>query len=93
MANKLERILNDTEYRLSIFPTSDIKELEDSIIEKGKKLYVKCIIREKEVLLKPEEVVRQLYAKKLIQGYKYPKNAYALSIQFILEEKLNLLIL
>ncbi|MBQ0002976.1 MAG: N-6 DNA methylase [Treponema sp.] len=32
-----------------------------------------CIIREKEIELKPEEVVRQLYTHKLIEEYNYPK--------------------
>jgi len=31
------------------------------------------LIRNKDILLKPEEVVRQLYTLRLIQGYKYPK--------------------
>ena len=69
----LSQILKDTNYHLSIFNESDIKSIEEVIIEKNGKPYIKCIIRGKEVQLKPEEIVRQLYTKKLIEHYGYPK--------------------
>lgn len=78
MANDNEKItlasiLKDSNYNLSLFAEKDIKALEAKIkIQKGKP-YVVCIIREKEVQLKPEEVVRQLYTVKLINDYGYPK--------------------
>jgi len=69
----LSQILKDTNYHLSIFNESDIKSIEEVIIEKNGKPYIKCIIRGKKVQLKPEEIVRQLYTKKLIEHYGYPK--------------------
>lgn len=73
----LKEILRDSSYGLSLFSDDELRALESSIIEKEskgqKKYFVNCIIREKEVLLKPEEVVRQLYAIKLINDYGYPK--------------------
>ena len=36
--------------------------------------YVKCIIREKDIKLTPEEAVRQLYTQMLISKYGYPKD-------------------
>jgi len=36
--------------------------------------FVHCIIREKEIQLKPEEIVRQLYAQRLIDQYGYDKS-------------------
>lgn len=69
----LNQILKDSNYHLSLFERSDIRDLESKIIEKNGKTYVKCIIREKEIQLKPEEIVRQLYAKRLIVHYGYPK--------------------
>ena len=69
----LNRILKDSQYNLLIFKDEEIKALEKTIIVKKDKPYVNCIIREKEVQLKPEEVVRQLYAIKLINDYGYPK--------------------
>ncbi len=75
---KIRQILKDTPYKLKLFPEELIKELEECIFEKetkkGKKFYTKCIIRGKDIQLKPEEVIRQLYLRKLINEYKYPKN-------------------
>lgn len=70
---KINEILKDTNYDLSLFRKTDINALEAKITVKKNKSYVDCIIREKEVQLKPEEVVRQLYAIKLINEYGYPK--------------------
>ncbi len=70
----LVSILKDSNYDLSLFATADVKSLESRIKLVKNKPYVDCIIREKEVQLKPEEVVRQLYTKKLIDKYGYPKN-------------------
>src|SRR3989338_11492533 len=71
--NWLDKILKDSDYRLSLFSNSEIQKLEKSIIEKNGKPYINCIIREKEVQLRPEEIVRQFYALKLINEYGYPK--------------------
>jgi type I restriction enzyme M protein len=65
--------LKDTRYNLSIFTPEEITVLEKKIIEKKGKPYVECIIREKEIQLKPEEVVRQLYTAKLMNYYGYPQ--------------------
>ena len=35
--------------------------------------FVTCIVRDKEIKLTPEEVVRQLYAERLMTEYGYPK--------------------
>ena len=66
-------ILKDSSYNLSLFSEKDIKALEAKIKINKSKPYVDCIIRGKEVQLKPEEVVRQLYTLKLINDYGYPK--------------------
>ena len=39
-----------------------------------KKEYVKCLIRNKDLLLKPEERVRQLWLRRLVKHYDYPIN-------------------
>ncbi len=69
----LAAILKDTNYDLSLFKATDINVLASKIQIENKKPYIECIIREKEVQLKPEEVIRQLYATKLINDYGYPK--------------------
>lgn len=70
---KLTSILKDSNYNLSLFKEKVIKALELKIKFVKNKPYINCIIREKEVQLKPEEVVRQLYTIKLIEEYGYPK--------------------
>ena len=71
--NKLQPILKDSNYSLSLFDSKLIAKLEQIITVKDGKPYVICAIRDKEIVLKPEEVVRQLYAMKLLEEYGYPK--------------------
>ncbi|MFH0779958.1 MAG: N-6 DNA methylase [Parcubacteria group bacterium] len=66
-------IIKDSNYSFSLFDQSLVDELENKITVKDGKPYVICVIRDKEIVLKPEEVVRQLYAMKLIKEYGYPK--------------------
>jgi type I restriction enzyme M protein len=74
----LVEILRDSNYGLSLFSDDELQELESRIIEKEskgqKKYFINCIIRDKEIQLKPEEVVRQLYTSRLIKEYGYPKS-------------------
>jgi len=85
----LAKILQDTNYHLSIFRKADIDALEKSIIDKNGKVFIQCTIRDKEIQLKPEEVVRQLYSKRLIEEYGYPKKRIAMEypINFGREKK------
>lgn len=69
----LTDILKDSNYSLGIFSESEITSLESKITLKNNKPYIECIVRNKDIQLKPEEVVRQLYAHKLINEYGYPK--------------------
>ncbi len=77
---KLTDILSKDEYKnLTQFTEQEIKWLDDRICEgindDGKQVAkVKCIVREKLIELKPEEVVRQLFVHKLIEEYGYPKD-------------------
>lgn len=82
-------IIKDSNYSFSLFDRSSIDELEEKITIKDDKPYVVCVIRDKEIILKPEEVVRQLYLMKLIKEYDYPKKRIALehSIHFGREVK------
>jgi type I restriction enzyme M protein len=66
-------IIKDSNYSFSIFDQKLVDELESKITLKDGKPYVVCVIRDKEIILKPEEVVRQLYAMKLLEEYGYPK--------------------
>lgn len=70
---KIQNILKDSNYSLSLFDEKLVDELENKITEKDGKFYVACAIRDKEIVLKPEEIVRQLYTMKLLEEYNYPK--------------------
>ena len=78
----IQRILKDSNYRLSLFKEDEIEDLRDRIFAKtvkGKeKVFVNCLIRDKAVQLKPEEIVRQLYTARLITHYGYPRRRIAL---------------
>lgn len=74
---RLQDILLDSDYALELFSQDSIKSLESRIIIKETKAsalayYTPCLIRNKEIKLTPEEVVRQLYLDKLINEYRYP---------------------
>ncbi|KPJ65380.1 MAG: type I restriction endonuclease subunit M [Coxiella sp. DG_40] len=95
MSNKdiLAKILKDTAYDLSIFDNEEIRALSDAVffkeIKGKKKPYIKCLIRDRDMLLKPEEIVRQLYVSKLIKEYGYPKQRICIehAVQFGRETK------
>ena len=79
--DSIETVLKDSKYRLGLFSEDAIASLRKrvsikNIKGKGKPI-VKCIVREKEVQLKPEEIVRQIYAEKLMKEYGYPRKRLA----------------
>lgn len=71
-------ILKDTNYKTEQFSKESIDRLNNKITEKvdvkGKVTpYVECLVRKnKQIVLKPEEIVRQLLIDKLINEYGYP---------------------
>ncbi|MBN2704625.1 MAG: N-6 DNA methylase [Pontiellaceae bacterium] len=73
---KIIEILQKSNYKLSQFNEEDIQDLEDSISSKktakGTFYYVPCRIRGKLIRLTPEEVIRQLYLRVLMDRYQYP---------------------
>jgi type I restriction enzyme M protein len=50
-----------------------IPSLIENVYDKGGLSYTTCYIREKPIRLTPEEVVRQLYLRFLVEDLKYPK--------------------
>lgn len=70
-------ILKDSAYKTEQFSQASIDDLNGRITEKtdkkGKSYAVaECLVRKKQITLKPEEVVRQLLIDKLINDYGYP---------------------
>jgi len=73
----LSDILRDSNYRLTQFSIEDQLHLEKSISlradTKGNPVpYIKCHVRNKEIKLTPEEVIRQLFIAVLMNDYGYP---------------------
>ena len=64
-----------TKHTLKLFKKEDI----DSIVlfEKNGKPYLKCLASDIDRPAKPEEIVRQLYVRKLMTEYGYPKQRIA----------------
>jgi len=77
----IQTILKDSNYHLTLFRASEIDALRKKVstkVVRGKETAcVSCVIRGKEIQLKPEEIVRQLYAHRLIEDYGYPKKRIA----------------
>ena len=59
-------------YDLIIFSQESIGRIESKIFEKNGKNYITCLKRNKDIQVKPEEIVRQLMLDKLIYDYQYP---------------------
>ncbi|GMB90367.1 hypothetical protein NHP190002_10590 [Helicobacter ailurogastricus] len=71
---RLDQILDTS--KLKYFSSQEIRALENRLIattdQKGNIAYqVSCLVRNKKVLLKPEEVIRQLFIAQLMQQYGY----------------------
>lgn len=54
------------------FSEAVIEAVEKTLTEKNGKPYLKCLVRGKDVMAKPEEIVRQLWLVTLTTKYKYP---------------------
>ena len=72
----LNEVLKNTNYDVALFSEEARKYIENAIVVKtvrGKETpFITCLKRGKEIVLKPEEAVRQLYLYKLIHEYGYP---------------------
>lgn len=71
----VQEILKGSDYALTIFSPAEVRAL--SIFTKNGKGYVTCAASDKPRPAKPEEIVRQLYIRKLIEHYGYPKERLA----------------
>jgi type I restriction enzyme M protein len=78
---RFEQILKDSNYSLSLFTPEEIEALENRIAVRevrGKDAYlVRCLVRERDVQIKPEEIVRQLYLQRLMNDYGYERKRIA----------------
>lgn len=72
----VDEILRGTAHALTIFRPELVSSL--SIFLKRGRPYLKCFVTGKERPAKPEEIVRQLYVKTLIDDYGYPPERIAI---------------
>jgi len=74
--SRIQEIIHDSEYKLDQFDQLTIEAVGRLIFQKkvrGKfSDYITCQVRNKEIKLTPEELIRQLFIYKLSQQYKYP---------------------
>jgi len=64
---------SDVKHGLSLFTNTEIRAVEDMIIERDGKFHIKCQIKDKYKIAKAEEIVRQLWIFRLVNEYNYPK--------------------
>jgi type I restriction enzyme M protein len=89
----LSDILKDTNYKLTQFSEEQIKQIEESVIikeVKGKHIpYLTCLVRDREMKLTAEEVIRQLYALVLRDnfGYSIERMEFEYAVSFGREKK------
>ena len=73
-----QRVLGMDPIHLHVFRPDEIQVFNKGIFPRRVKgeleLFIDCPIRNKEVQLGPEEYIRQLYTRRLLETYKYPKD-------------------
>lgn len=76
IAFELSSLLKDSNYNLTQFSRKHIEKLEESVFQKTVRNqevpYVKCLSRNKDIRLTPEEAIRQLYLRVLHKDFGYP---------------------
>lgn len=60
-----------SQFSLDVFSTKSRAAVEAAMTEKNGKYYLKCRVRGKDVIAKPEEIIRQLWLYRLEHDFKY----------------------
>jgi type I restriction enzyme M protein len=63
----------DAKHGLSLFNSDEINAVGRLIIKQEGKYFIKCQIKNRYKIAKPEEIVRQLWIYRLLNEYNYPK--------------------
>jgi len=63
----------NVKHGLSLFNSDEINAVERLIIEQEGKYFIKCQIKNRYKMAKPEEIVRQFWIYRLLNEYNYPK--------------------
>jgi type I restriction enzyme M protein len=69
----VNELLNKTrdQYSLDVFDEITIAAVEGSLVERNGKVYLRCGVRCKELIAKPEELIRQLWLHRLEHHFGY----------------------
>jgi type I restriction enzyme M protein len=76
----IHEFLAKTQFSLDVFSPKSIAAVEAALSIKSAKHYLKCRARAKDVIAKPEEVIRQLWLYRLEHDFKYPSKR--LSVEY-----------
>ena len=73
--SKISKILSapDVNHGISLFNNKEINAVDKLITVLDGKYFIKCQIKNKYKVAKPEEIVRQLWIYRLFNEYDYPK--------------------
>jgi type I restriction enzyme M protein len=71
----LDRIFKDPEVKhgLSLFTADELDVIQNLLVDKDGKFYIRCQVKDKYKIAKPEEIVRQVFIHQLLHEYNYPK--------------------
>ena len=67
----LDAVLKGSKHSLNLFRYEEVQDLENRVTEKDGKYFADCLVRQKQIQLKPEEIVRQLLLARLHNDYGY----------------------
>jgi type I restriction enzyme M protein len=78
----LSEILKESKAGLSaeVFGETAIKAVDSTLSEKNDKFYVRCQVRGKDVLAKPEEIIRQLWIYRLVHHLQLASEGFTIVI-------------
>ncbi len=91
--DSIATVLKGSKHHIGLFSPIEVKNLGERVFTKYYRgnltPFVKCIVRSKDIQLKPEEIIRQIYATRLIDHYGYQKKrlAFEFSVTFGREKK------
>jgi len=65
---------SEVKHGLSLFTNEELDKVESLIMKSDGKFSIKCQLKDKYKVAKPEEIVRQLWVYRLLTEYGYPKD-------------------
>ena len=75
-----ELLADSKNHTLDLFPPGTVANVEKRLSERDGKPVILCLIRNKHLAAKPEEIVRQLWLEHLIRYYKYDVRRLAVEV-------------